>query len=85
VQKNPQNIGFSEEVFAQFEVRFDVRQILPQIVPVFLCDRMGLCVWPLALAVDGHIRGNEFDVFREARYKFSGSFGPYVEFVPYST
>ncbi len=39
--KNPLG-GFSEEVFAQFEVRFDVGQIVPQIVPVFLCDRTGL-------------------------------------------
>jgi hypothetical protein len=34
--KPPRKIGFFEEVFAQFEVRFDVQQILPQIVPVFV-------------------------------------------------
>ncbi len=32
----PWKIGFSEEVFAQFEVQFDVQQIVPQIVPVYL-------------------------------------------------
>jgi hypothetical protein len=34
VQKPPRKIGFSKEVFARFEVRFDVQQIVPQIVPV---------------------------------------------------
>jgi hypothetical protein len=35
VQTPLQKIGFSEEVFAQFEVRFEVQQIIPQIMPVF--------------------------------------------------
>jgi hypothetical protein len=35
VQKNPRTIGFFEEVFARFEVKFDLQQIVPQIVPVF--------------------------------------------------
>jgi hypothetical protein len=41
VQKLPWKIGFSEKIFAQFEVQFDVQQIAPQIVPVFLCVRTG--------------------------------------------
>jgi hypothetical protein len=35
VQKNRRKIGFSKEVFAQFEVQFDVQQSVPQIIPVF--------------------------------------------------
>ncbi len=44
VQKSPRKIRFSKEVFARFEVRFDVQQIILQIVPVFVCDRTGLRV-----------------------------------------
>ncbi len=42
VQKNPRKIEFADEIFARFEVQLDVRQIVPQIVPVFVCDRTGL-------------------------------------------
>ncbi len=45
VHKNPRKIGFSEEIFAQFQVRFDVQQIVPQIVPVFCVTE-----WTLNLA-----------------------------------
>jgi hypothetical protein len=42
VQKNPREIRFSDEVFAGFEVQFDVRQIVPQIVPVFFVTERDL-------------------------------------------
>jgi hypothetical protein len=35
VQNPPRKIQFSKEVFAQFEVRFEVQQIVPQMAPPF--------------------------------------------------